>query len=55
LIQTEIEDQLSDMVLAGEFKDGEDIIIDAEDGKLVLRHMESSEEADEIEEPVTPV
>ena len=55
LIQTEIEDQLSDLVLAGEFKDGEDIIVDAEDGKLVLRHKESSEETDEVEEPVTPV
>jgi ATP-dependent Clp protease ATP-binding subunit ClpC len=55
LIQTEIEDQLSDSVLAGEFQDGEEIIIDAEDGKLILRHRESSGEPDEIEEAVTSV
>jgi ATP-dependent Clp protease ATP-binding subunit ClpC len=55
LIQTEIEDQLSDLVLAGEFKDGEDIIVDAEDGKLILRHKEGNEETDEVEEPVTPL
>lgn len=55
LIQTEIEDQLSDSVLAGEFRDGEEIIVDAEDGKLILRQRESSGEPDEIEEVVTSV
>ena len=56
LIQTEIEDQLSDSVLSGEFKHGEDIVVDVnEEGKLILRHKENSAEADEVEEPVTSV
>jgi ATP-dependent Clp protease ATP-binding subunit ClpC len=56
LIQTEIEDQLSDSVLAGEFKDGEDVIVDVdEEGKLILRHREAKDEAGEVEEAVTSI
>ena len=56
LIQTEIEDQLSDLVLAGEFKDGEDIVVDVdEEGKLILRHKENKDTQDEVEEAVTSV
>jgi ATP-dependent Clp protease ATP-binding subunit ClpC len=56
LIQTEIEDQLSDLVLAGEFKDGEDIVVDVdEEGKLILRHKESKDKEGEVEEAVTSV
>jgi ATP-dependent Clp protease ATP-binding subunit ClpC len=56
LIQTEIEDQLSDLVLAGEFMDGEDIVVDVdEEGKLILRHKESKDSQGEVEEAVTSV
>jgi ATP-dependent Clp protease ATP-binding subunit ClpC len=56
LIQTEIEDQLSDLVLAGEFKEGEDIVVDVdEEGKLILRHKESKDTEGEVEEAVTSV
>jgi ATP-dependent Clp protease ATP-binding subunit ClpC len=56
LIQTEIEDQLSDLVLAGEFKEGEDIVVDVdEEGKLILRHKESEDTQGEVEEAVTSV
>lgn len=35
-MQMEIEDRLSDAVLAGEFKAGDDILIDVRDDKIVL-------------------
>ncbi|MCA9932839.1 MAG: AAA family ATPase, partial [Anaerolineales bacterium] len=40
LIQTEVEDLLSDTVLAGKFKHGETVVVDLnkEDDKVVLRH-----------------
>ncbi len=54
LIQTSVEDQLSDSVLAGKFVDGETILIDVEDNAIVLRHKDSSGEQDEVEEAITP-
>jgi ATP-dependent Clp protease ATP-binding subunit ClpC len=46
VIQSEVEDQLSDKVLAGEFQTGDHILIDAEDDEIVLRkdHVEATEE-----------
>ncbi len=54
LIQTEIEDQLSDAVLAGKFDDGEHVLVDVEDDAIVLRHKEGIGEA-EIEEAPLPI
>ena len=54
LIQTEVEDQLSDSVLSGTFQDGEEILIDVEEDQLILRHKEGSDEQDEVEEAITP-
>ncbi len=36
-IQSQIEDLLADEMLSGRFKEGDEIIIDAEDGKIVLK------------------
>jgi ATP-dependent Clp protease ATP-binding subunit ClpC len=36
VIQTEVEDSLSEGLLAGEFKAGETVIVDAHDGELIL-------------------
>ena len=51
LIQTKVEDQLSDALLAGEFMRFDTILIDAEDGEIVL-HRETTELADETQEVV---
>jgi len=37
VIQSNIEDRLSDGLLSGEFKDGDHIVVDAEEGKISLR------------------
>jgi ATP-dependent Clp protease ATP-binding subunit ClpC len=56
LIQKEIEDQLSDAVLSGDFKEGESVLVDVEssgdnngdaEGRIVLRHSDDSDEADD--------
>jgi len=53
LIQTEVEDLLSDAVLSGEFKDGQNILIDIEEDAIVLRHKENNlGEIKMIEEPL---
>jgi ATP-dependent Clp protease ATP-binding subunit ClpC len=44
LIQTEVEDKLSDAVLSGKFKPEQMVTIDVEDDVIVLKHLESSEE-----------
>ncbi len=44
LIQTEVEDRLSDAVLAGKFQLGETILIDVEEDEIVLRHADSIED-----------
>lgn len=51
LIQTKVEDQLSDALLAGEFMRFDTILINAEDGEIVL-HRETTELADETQEVV---
>lgn len=50
LIQTEVEDLLSDAVLAGTFKEGENVIVDVEDDKIVLRHDDEVDQTDIVEE-----
>ncbi len=53
LIQTEVEDLLSDAVLAGKFDTGDRIKVDIEDDKIILLHDESAEEP--VEEALTTV
>ncbi len=51
VIQYRVEDALSDTLLAGEFKDGDTIVVDAEDNKIVLRSDgESPEETEALAE-----
>ena len=53
VIQTEIEDTLSDAVLAGRFKEGDVVLVDVEDDDVVLSHAENNgEEAEDTEEAV---
>lgn len=47
LIQQTVEDKLSDAVLAGDFQEGETVIIDVENDEIVLRHPTPTEEAGE--------
>ncbi len=44
LIQLEVEDRLSDAVLAGTFKDGEIVLVDVENDQIILRHKEQTAE-----------
>lgn len=55
LIQTEIEDLLSDAVLAGDFKNGELVVVDVKDDKIVLRHKDDSNEQETLEEAMPTV
>jgi ATP-dependent Clp protease ATP-binding subunit ClpC len=58
LIQKEIEDQLSDAVLSGDFKEGESVLVDVEgsgdnngdaEDRIVLRHRDDSDETEDDE------
>ncbi len=49
VIQNQVEDRLSDALLAGEFSEGERVLIDAEDGEIVLRKDTSQEEDEQSE------
>jgi len=40
VIQQKVEDPLSDALLGGDFSDGDVIVVDAEEGDVVLRHSE---------------
>ena len=44
MIQQKVEENLSDALLAGEFKDCEAIIVDVEDDEIVLRRGEGEAE-----------
>jgi len=48
VIQYRVEDAMSDDLLAGKFQEGNKVIVDAEDGKIVLQ---VGQEAQELEEP----
>jgi ATP-dependent Clp protease ATP-binding subunit ClpC len=59
LIQSTVEDKLSDAVLSGRFSPGDVILIDAADDEIVLAKAENgssnhNEDADEVEEEVLP-
>lgn len=45
LIQTEVEDKLSDAVLSGTFSPGQVVVVDIEEDAIVLRHTEQQEES----------
>lgn len=53
-IQDKVEDQLSDAMLAGDFEPTDTVLIDVEDGDVVLRR-ESTEPEDEAQEAVPAV
>jgi ATP-dependent Clp protease ATP-binding subunit ClpC len=44
VIQNKVEDRLSDALLAGEFKDGDAIVVDVEGDEVVLRHEDKQPE-----------
>jgi ATP-dependent Clp protease ATP-binding subunit ClpC len=47
VIQNKIEDRLSDSLLTGEFQDGDAVIVDAEDGELIMKHGLRADEEQE--------
>jgi ATP-dependent Clp protease ATP-binding subunit ClpC len=52
VIQNRIEDALSDAVLEGKFSDGDGVLVDAEEDKIVLRETEREEKEEPSTEPV---
>jgi ATP-dependent Clp protease ATP-binding subunit ClpC len=52
VIQNHIEDRLSDALLAGEFKDGDTIVIEADDGRVVLRRQDEAEPSPSTPQPL---
>jgi ATP-dependent Clp protease ATP-binding subunit ClpC len=53
LIQTAVEDKLSDAVLSGKFATGEVVYIDVEDDEIILKEQEEKS-GDVVEEEVLP-
>jgi ATP-dependent Clp protease ATP-binding subunit ClpC len=52
VIQNKVEDRLSDQLLAGEFKPGDTILVEAEDGDVVLRRqVPAAETAEPLPSP----
>jgi ATP-dependent Clp protease ATP-binding subunit ClpC len=51
VIQNKVEDQLSDSLLAGDFKRGDAVLIDAEEGEIVLR-LEDAQPEGETQEAI---
>jgi ATP-dependent Clp protease ATP-binding subunit ClpC len=47
VIQYRVEDALSDALLSGQFKDGETIVVDADEGKIVLHSSDETPEESE--------
>jgi ATP-dependent Clp protease ATP-binding subunit ClpC len=50
VIQQKVEDPLSDSLLAGQFEDGDTVVVDLDDGNIILKRGESQEVA-----PTEPV
>ncbi len=48
VIQQKVEDTLSDALLAGEFEDGDTILVDVEDEKIILRRGEAEPAEEEV-------
>ena len=55
LIQTEVEDLLSDAVLAGRFGTGETVVVDVEEEKIILRQNEDTQDEEAVEEALPAV
>jgi len=55
VIQQKVEDPLSDALLGGEFNDGDMIVVDVQEGEIVLRHSEEPTSAPPPEEAVAAV
>ena len=55
VIQIEIEDALSDGLLAGDFKDGDTIMVDVADGEILLRRLQEEDENIPPEEVVESI
>ena len=51
VIQHKIEDALSESILAGKFKAGESVLVDYQDGKIIMESIGGSESEPEIPEP----
>jgi ATP-dependent Clp protease ATP-binding subunit ClpC len=51
VIQSRIEDALSDAILAGEFEAGDTVLVDAEEDEIVLRRADGPHEPDEEPAP----
>ena len=54
LVQTEVEDRLSDAVLSGRFEAGETVLVDVEEDEIVVRPIETTEGVQEVEEEPVP-
>jgi ATP-dependent Clp protease ATP-binding subunit ClpC len=54
VIQYRVEDAMSDDLLAGKFQEGNKVIVDAEDGKIVLKVGQEAQELEELEELEEP-
>jgi ATP-dependent Clp protease ATP-binding subunit ClpA len=52
VIQQKVEDPLSDALLSGRFDDGDTVVVDVEEGEIILRRGETETEAPPSE-PVT--
>mgnify|MGYP002683340579 CR=1 FL=1 len=49
LVQQTVEDKLSDAVLAGEFQEGETVVIDVAEDEIILRHPTPDEVGESME------
>jgi ATP-dependent Clp protease ATP-binding subunit ClpC len=49
VIQTEVEDALSEALLAGDLREGDVVVVDLEDGELVFRSVETEESMPVVE------
>ncbi len=52
VIQNRVEDALSDALLANRFQEGDTVVIDAEDDKIVMRSSDQIQESDKLAEPM---
>ena len=53
-IQNQIEDRLSEALLSGKFESGDTIVVDAEEGQVVLRDVKGEKRSETSEETAAP-
>ena len=53
-IQNQIEDRLSEALLSGKFESGDTIVVDAEEGQVVLRDVKGEKRSEPSEETAAP-